>query len=973
MTKRILMLSCAAGALSVWGGASHAATAQAAATDTSQNATTVTDIVVTAEKREQNLQTVPIAISAFTSEKRDKVGINSIQDMTNFTPGLAYSTSTDRITLRGVGRTTNVLSADAPVANYDDGLYETFAVAAGRSSLDLDRVEVLRGPQGTLAGRNALAGALNEITVRPSKTPYAELRVTFGNYAHETVEGAVSGPLGDNWQFRVYGVWDYQTQGWIKNHVPGQPDSGNIINEWYGDVQIQAHLSDHLDMWTKVQSAQWFNGSGGPGADSAGWTPVGYPTWEFGVAATRASAGYACAPGAATNGPGPPAVPSQVGVSGVVNASTTGCINPALKSPWQEAQDITHRVHLPMYMSLNTQWTWHADGFDIKYIGGGTYYHYKLTGPTGGDDAPITQYTLPCDGAGLGFPATPSGASAFACSNVAHLGFVVHPTDKFLYQELNGFFSNEVDFISTGNGPLQWVAGLYQFHQAYQQPVSAADLQQPQDAGPFPAVCFQTGGVCAPGFLSRWFDNRPSVSDTSVAAYGQIDWKATDTLKVTLGIRYSQDRKYGTESVRLTCTALPACVNPEHTGSFTPAIDLTQVPSVIDAGPPLSEAHLPRGVTSVTTFDPATGLATRKYNSTWQAPSGTAGLEWTPDPDSLYYLKYGRGYKSGGYNIGIFTVLSFLPWTDAEHVDSFEIGAKHTFGHFLTANVAAFYYSYQNLQIPISIVNTSGGLAQSTTSFYNVPKSVSEGIELESTWTPIDNLVVLFNYSYNDAHVTKGTGVDPADPNAYAPNAHPLFTAAQCLAASLTTSPLCASDIYTAGSVIPGDPNVGWVIPQNLKGYKLPNAPKNKIAVNVLYTFKTDVGDFTPSVSYVWRDRAYGLFFTENYWAAPKWDQWDARVTYTSANKRFEAIAFIKNIGNTWGYDQGAVASRAAGTVDIYNPATGLYTSVNYVQGLNGPAGFNAHLAGTNNMGIFQTLYPTPPRTFGVELHYKFF
>jgi len=89
-------------------------------------------VVVTAEKRSQDVQTVPIAISVFGSEKRDQLGITSIQDMTNFTPGLQYSTSTDRISLRGVGRLTNVLSADASVANYDDGLYETFAVAAGR-------------------------------------------------------------------------------------------------------------------------------------------------------------------------------------------------------------------------------------------------------------------------------------------------------------------------------------------------------------------------------------------------------------------------------------------------------------------------------------------------------------------------------------------------------------------------------------------------------------------------------------------------------------------------------------------------------------------------------------------------------------------------------------------------------------------------------------------------------------------------
>src|ERR1700753_70198 len=120
MFKRVLLLSCASGAVSMAAGAAHAATAEAQAS--AGNAPSVTEIVVTAEKREQTLQTVAIAISTFSAQKRDAIGINSIQDMTNFTPGLTYSTSTDRITLRGVGRTTNVLSADAPVANYDDGL-----------------------------------------------------------------------------------------------------------------------------------------------------------------------------------------------------------------------------------------------------------------------------------------------------------------------------------------------------------------------------------------------------------------------------------------------------------------------------------------------------------------------------------------------------------------------------------------------------------------------------------------------------------------------------------------------------------------------------------------------------------------------------------------------------------------------------------------------------------------------------------
>src|SRR5581483_995564 len=265
MLKRVLLLSCAAGSTGLIASTAHAATATASAAASAAGTSSVTELVVTAEKREQALQHVAIAITAFTSEKRDKIGINSIQDMTNFTPGLSYSTSTDRITLRGVGRTTNVLSADAPVANYDDGLYETFAVAAGRSSLELAQVVVQRGPQGTLGGRNALAGSLDEVTQHPTSTPQAEMRFTVGNYGHLTAEAAVSGPINDMWQFRLYGNWDYQSQGWINNVVPGQASEGNNINEWYVDAQIQAHFNEHLDMWTKFQSAGWYNPSGGPG------------------------------------------------------------------------------------------------------------------------------------------------------------------------------------------------------------------------------------------------------------------------------------------------------------------------------------------------------------------------------------------------------------------------------------------------------------------------------------------------------------------------------------------------------------------------------------------------------------------------------------------------------------------------------------------------------------------------------------
>ncbi|HEY4940554.1 MAG TPA: TonB-dependent receptor [Rhizomicrobium sp.] len=925
-------------------------------------------VVVTAEKRLQDVQTVPVAISVFTSEKRDLVGINSIQDMTNFTPGLQYNTSTDRVSLRGVGRQTNVLSADASVANYDDGLYETFAVAAGRSSLDLDRVEVLRGPQGTLYGRNAIGGALNEITRRPTDQFEAEVRATYTNYDHVSLEAAVSGPITDDWGYRVYFNWDKQSQGYAKNIIPGAPQEDGLYNNWYGDAQLQGKFfNGKLDMWTKIQSARWYGGAGNAGSQSSGWNPYDVPTYEYGVAATALNPGYGCTtlPGFA----GPTSATSATTPTGVTLAQA--CRNPEVGDPWKISRPVPYNVKLPDYFSLNTQWTWHANGFDIKYIGGGTFYHYILTGDTsdegGGSDArsPILSFTVP------GGPGTGNA--------------VIYGAEAFNYQERNGFISNEVNFLSTGDGPLQWVAGAYQFQQHYDQPVYTQQPAQVQWGGvtpPFGApgfFCAQTGGVCAPEVGFRRFDNRPVMHASSYAAFFQLDYKLDETLKLTGGLRYSYDRKNGVENVRLLCFAVPACgATIEAAGSFTPAFDLTQLGNVVDNG--LPPYGIPKGVKGITTYSAATGFASRQYDATWGATTGTAGVEWTPDEQTLVYGKYARGYKSGGFNVGIFTVLSYTPWTDSEHVNSFEVGAKHTFGNWLTTNVAVFHYDYKNLQIPLAVVNSAGGLSQSATSFYNVPDAISQGVELETFISPMENMNIIFNYSYLDAHTTKGSAPDPADPNATAAGATPMFTPAQCNANALLLTPTCSPDIYVALPVasggtngVPGTANgLNWNIPQNLKGNDLPNAPRNKIAFNISYNFMNvfgDEGTFTPSISYVWRDKQYGTLFTRSYNAAPSWDQVDARVRYMSKDDHWEAILFGKNIFDTIGYDSGASGARLAGTID--RACGGGPGTCNFVQGVNNPVGYGA-VRGEDATGHVSTYYVTPPATYGIEVHYKF-
>ena len=911
--KHQLMLSGAV-AVSVFATGAQAQTragASAAATNT------IEELVVTAEKRAQNLQDVPIAVSAFTANKREIVGVDSIQDMTNFTPGLSYNSSTDRISLRGVGRLTNVLTADSSVANYNDGIYETFAVQAGRSTLFLDRVEILRGPQGTLYGRNAIGGAINEVSKLPTEDWYAEVRASYANYDHATVEGAVSGPFViPNMQFRLAADWDRQTEGWVKNVIPGEPGLGGVINEWFAEGQLQGKfLDDKLDFWGKYGMGVWHNGTGGPGAQADYWTNGPYPNYEFGPTGIQINPGYACNP--------------LSGATNVVNASPLGCTNPSFdpnglskKAARTVARLNAYTVTLPLYNTAAIHLTWHAKDFDIKYLTGGVNYHYQLNGETSGAggtlansaDAPILAFKL----------AT---------------GLPVFPQETFKYREFNRFWSHEINIVSTWDNPLQYVLGAYYFKQHVRQPVNTELEMQPQWNGPFafPSIfCSATGGVCAPETGFHRYDNQPQSQSTSYAAFGQIDWKMTPEWKLTAGLRYSHDQKSGSEAVRIICWGTPTCgIGPaELYGPAGPqATDIT-IFSVFNPPP---GAPLPPGITTPVTVSPTTGLASRDYDASWEATTGTLGVEWQPDAETNAYAKYSRGYRSGGFYVGIFTFLAPNALAAKETVDSYEVGLKKDFGPTLQTNLAGYYYSYTNLQVPIGVISTSG---MASTNFYNVPKSISEGIEAEVTWLPpIENLQILLSYSYNRTRIDSGEAEDLTDPSAIQPGAKPLQPAKACAAA-------------VAGD-FPCDPFTGILQrTQSLAGQRLPNAPENKVAINANYTWNDLFGgNLVGSLSYIYRDVQYGTLFTRSYNKAPDWDQWDARLTWTSKDSRDRVIAFIKNITNDLGFDGGALGARYAGT--IINPATLAPTLV--------------------NQGIFKSYSITPPRTFGIEFEHKFF
>jgi len=914
----------------------QATTAAAAAASTN----TIEELVVTAEKRAQNLQDVPIAISAFTSEKRDLIGINTIQDMTNFTPGLNYSSAVDRATVRGVGRLSNAHPIPVPVAVYDDGIYTTSTVTAGKTPIFTDRVEVLRGPQGTLYGRNSMGGAINVISKRPTEDPYAEMRFNVGNYGHTTVEAAISGPIANGLEFRLAGNWDKQRDGYFKNVVPGMPSEGNVVDTYYLEGQIQAKFGERLDMWTKVFVSGWNNGSGGPGA-RAGYGPGAFNVGEFG--GQFVSPGFACAPGGV--------------VTNVVNLSPLGCTNPANADPRKFASDTAQTVSLDETYAFASHWTYHFDKADLKLIAGGLNYHYTLISDL--DGGAVEALTIPL------------GPAAFRTSNsTCNPTFVafnicgpltINPRYSSTYQEDYHNISTELSLASTGDAPFQWIGGLYYYKEGYKQPVFTTMHDQAQLDSP-------TFGGGPPAFKRRLYDDRPQFEQESYAVYGQVSYKFLDQFTATLGLRWNHDSLSGVETVRVLCFATTPCgTTPEILGTLTPVVDITSA-LAFRGGIPLGvvDNGQPGGVT----FGPD-GYATRNYDHSWEATTGTARLQWDPDRDTNIYVSYSKGYLMGGVNSGIATSLGQFPFTDAEHVDDYEIGLKKNFGSRIQVNIDAFYENLKGYQAPLTVVSNTGALAVSQSRYLNIPKSTIKGVEIEATWIPIDNLTVYGTYDFNDGTVENLSGIiDPTDPEAVASGAKPLTpgplqtctgTGTTVTASNPNPNPLC-------------DVNTGLVQrPQNLSGNQLPQSPKNKLAINVTYSFQ-DVagGSLSPSVSYIWRDKQYSNLFTRDLGAAPSWDQWDARITWKAKNSHLTIIGYVKNIGDTLGYDGGATATRQTG---VYAASTVAALGLAPCTAGNTPCrGLPSTIPGTfNAVQGFTTSYPlTPPRTYGVEFQYRF-
>lgn len=218
----------------------------------------IEEIIVTAQKREQNLQETPLSVTAFTAEAIEALGFRQSVDITAQTPNFSVGypngdTGVPAPFIRGVGLNDFGVLNQGPVAAYMDETYISSNAAQIFQLLDVERVEVLRGPQGTLYGRNATGGAVNFISRKPTREWDGWVRAGFGSWDSTKLEGAFGGPLGDKTAFRA-AVLKTDSDGWMKNRFTGNDQQG--IDELAWRVLLETQPTEELNLLFNVHGGK---------------------------------------------------------------------------------------------------------------------------------------------------------------------------------------------------------------------------------------------------------------------------------------------------------------------------------------------------------------------------------------------------------------------------------------------------------------------------------------------------------------------------------------------------------------------------------------------------------------------------------------------------------------------------------------------------------------------------------------------
>ncbi len=619
----------------------------------------VPDIVVTAQRRRESVQNVPIAVSAFSAELLSARGIGTPLQLIQYVPNLFGSNNTglgsaNAYYIRGLGNTETIATFDPPVGTYIDDVYMSRQNGNNFAFFDIDRIEVLRGPQGTLFGRNTTGGAVNVILKKPSDKLGGYLEAAYGAYQKKMVRGSIDLPLSEGVQFKLSGYYQ-NDNGYVHNVTTGERLNDSDMAGLRGALQLK--ITDRL-------------------------------TWNLAAAYMRNDGenliNFTCDPN------NPSKCNGRYASTGLLSSYPAGTVSPfvALGVTGRKANyPLGNKVDTQLYTS-NIEWG--GDDLTINFI-------------TGFIDL-RQQYLLDfADGRGLpnvSVPITPVKAYPTGGYDILNDG-----KHRQFTQEIK---ANGKLF----DGRLEYVTGFFYFNED-----NTTDFADVLNLGPIIGIPGPTG---FPAILA----DRTLINNANAkAGYFQGDYAITDQIKLTAGIRYTDEKKrISIFDNRASCQpSKPSCLNT---------------------------ANLLVNLASGTVAIPTT-QRTKQWTPRF-------AINYKPNDDMLFFASATRGFKSGGWNARGSAPNTLLPF-DPETVWSYELGAKTEFlDRRLRVNVTGFWLDTKNLQTPSAFVDPVSGAATFITQ--NFANYRNRGIELEVTAVPVKGLSLYANVGYqNDKYIVSDT------------------------------------------------------------------------------------------------------------------------------------------------------------------------------------------------------------------------
>ncbi len=772
--------------------ATHSAWAQQAGSDmgTAGDASAVTDeydnnaIIVTATRRASPLADVPIAVSAVTAQSLQNSGATDIRQLNQLAPSLLVSSSGTEANgaarIRGVGTVGDNPGLESSVAVFIDGVYRS-RTGAGLTDLgEIERVEVLRGPQGTLFGRNASAGLINIVTKQPEFAFGAKGEISYGNYNYWRLSGSVTGPLSDAVALRLDGVWS-KRDGFMDLVDTSGAKVGETNDRDRYLLRGQALIEPGDDLSIRLIADYTHRNESCCGGVYISTREVIDPT------------------------PGVPGDASYNGLSRIATIIQRISGQTLTVDPYAREATIT-----PGREYGSTLRDWGLSG-EINYEFGDV----KLTSITAWRDYKSRDY----------------GDYDYNAADILYRDPNTYRQFKTFTQELRlqgSAFSDKLDWLVGGyysNEKLTLVDNI-RFGSDYglfatcrllaTSPTVAAAL--PCNSRPFmqagvinanfPAAAGGAAAVLNSGLttLLNIGANGTTAGDTdaryrqgseSIAAFTHNIVHLADRLDLTLGLRWTHEKKTlraSFENDNAACATLQATPGLA-TLAATPisgSMTAQQQQAIMLAQGILTLGCLGNSSTGLNTLQLADSFSDDEL-------SGTAVLSYKPAAEMLVYASYSRGYKAGGYNLDRFelgnTGLSplatspatyFFPRSasdasslrfSAEKVDAFEIGLKYSARKW-SANIAAFREEFKDFQLntfngtSFVVQNIDGcgeALAANRTCGDVTAGLVSQGIELELSATPVRNVRINGGMTYAQAKfrnrlVGSGDGNTPLDP-----------------------------------------------------------------------------------------------------------------------------------------------------------------------------------------------------------------